>query len=60
MRLRTPLGVKNEDAYAQAFPSNKLAEGMMQNEMVEETTELIWKGKKQEIKINVIINNRSG
>jgi hypothetical protein len=52
--------VKYEDAYAQALPFNKLAEGMMQNKMVEETTELMWKGIKQEIKINVIINNRAG
>ena len=56
----TPIGLRYEDAYAQAFPFNKLVEGMMQNEMVEETTELMGKGIKQGIKINVIINNRAG
>ena len=46
IRLMTPLGVRYEDAYAQAFPFNKLVEGMMQHEMVEETAELMWKGIK--------------
>jgi len=56
----TPIGLKYEDAYAQAFPFNKLVDGMMQNAMVEETAELMEKGIKQGIKINVIINNRAG
>ena len=60
IRLMTPLGVRYEDAYAQAFPFNKLVEGMMQHEMVEETAELMQKGLKQGIKVNVIINNRAG
>ena len=55
-----PLGVQYEDAYAQAFPFNKRVEEMMQNEMIEETAELIGKGLKQGIKMNVIINNRAG
>jgi hypothetical protein len=33
---------------------------MMQQEMIEETAELIGKGLKQGIKMNVIINNRAG
>jgi len=60
IRLMTPLGLKYEDAYAQAFPFNKLVEGMMQQEMIEETAELMVKGIRQGIKINVIINNRAG
>ena len=60
IRLMTPLGVKYEDAYAQAFPFNKLVEGMMQHEMIEETAELMANGIKQGVKINVIINNRAG
>jgi hypothetical protein len=60
IRLMTPLGVKYEDAYAQAFPFNKLIEGMMQNEMVAETAELMGKGLKQGVKMNIIINNRAG
>ena len=33
---------------------------MIQNKMVEETAELMLKGIKQGININVIINNRAG
>jgi uncharacterized protein YecE (DUF72 family) len=60
VRLMTPIGVRYEDAYAQAFPFNKLVEGMMQHEMIEETAELMLKGIKQGVKMNVIINNRAG
>lgn len=60
IRLMTPLDLRYEDAYAQAFPFNKLVEGMMQYEMVEETAELILKGLKQKVNMNVIINNRAG
>jgi len=60
IRLMTPLGVRYEDAYAQAFPFNKLVEGMMQSKMVEETAELMFKGLKQKVNMNVIINNRAG
>ena len=54
------MGVRYADAYAQGFPFSKLVEGMIQNEMIEETAELMGKGIKQGIKINVIINNRAG
>ncbi|WAC07958.1 MAG: DUF72 domain-containing protein [Thermodesulfobacteriota bacterium] len=60
IRLMTPIGLKYEDAYAQAFPFNKLVEGLMQNEMIEETVELMKTGIKQGIRINIIINNRAG
>jgi len=60
IRLMTPIGVRYEDAYAQAFPFNKLVEGMMQQEMVDETAQLMQKGLKQGIRMNVIINNRAG
>jgi uncharacterized protein YecE (DUF72 family) len=60
IRLMTPIGVRYEDAYAQAFPFNKLVEGLMQQEMVEETTELMGKGIKEGVKMIVIINNRAG
>jgi len=56
----TPIGLRYEDAYAQAFPFNKLVDGMMQQEMVEETAELTGKGLKEGVKIYVIINNRAG
>lgn len=60
IRLMTPLGVRYEDAYAQAFPFTKVVDGMLQYEMVEETAELMWKGLQQKVTMNVIINNRAG
>ncbi len=60
IRLMTPLGIRYEDAYAKAFPFSNLIEGMMQNEMVEETTELMAHCIKHGVKINVIINKRAG
>jgi len=60
IRLMTPLGIKYEDAYAEAYPFTTIVEGMMQYEMVEETAELMWRGLKQGVKMYVIINNRSG
>ncbi len=60
IRLMTPLGQRYEDAYAQAYPFNTIVEGMMQDAMVAETAELMWKGIKEGVKIYVIINNRAG
>lgn len=60
IRLMTPRGTRYEDAYAQAFPFDKLVEGMMQASMVEETTQVMRKGFEQGKTVNVIINNRSG
>jgi len=60
IRLMTPLGIKYEEAYAQAFPFNKLVEGMLPPEMVKETAELMRQGVNEGVNIYVIINNRSG
>jgi hypothetical protein len=51
----TPLGLKYEEAYAQAFPFNMLFEETMQQEMVAETAELRWRGLKQGVKINICV-----
>ena len=45
----TSTGLKYEGVYPLAFPLSNLAEGMIQNEMIEETAELMGK----EIKTNV-------
>jgi len=60
IRLMTPLGMKYEDAYAQAFPFNGLIEGMLQERMLEETVNLMRTGVDRDITMNVIINNRAG
>lgn len=60
IRLMTPRGLRYEDAYARAFPFDNLIEGMMQPSMVDETATLMVEGVKQEVRMNVIINNRAG
>lgn len=59
-RLMTPIGMRYEEAYAKAHPFDKLVEGMLRPEMVEETASLMWTGVDQGVRMNVIINNRAG
>ncbi len=60
IRLMTPRGVRYEDAYARAHPFDKLLDGMMSNEMIDHTVEIMKEAVNQDTGINVIVNNRSG
>ena len=60
LRLMTPLGTRYEDAYAMAFPFDKLIDGMVQPAMVDQTAHLMWEAILQGARINIIINNRAG
>jgi uncharacterized protein YecE (DUF72 family) len=60
IRLLTPRGMKYEESYAKAHPFDRLVEGMLQREMVEEASELLWIGVNQGVRMNVLINNRAG
>ncbi|MFZ2446258.1 MAG: DUF72 domain-containing protein [Syntrophobacteraceae bacterium] len=60
IRLMTPLGTRYEDAYAKAFPFDRLIEGMLQPAMAPRTAELMWEAVGQGKEVNVLINNRSG
>lgn len=60
LRLMTPIGLRYEEAYAKAHPFQKLIEGMLQPEMIEETVELMRIGTSRGIQMNVLINNRAG
>ncbi len=60
IRLMTPLGKRYEDAYAMAHPFDKLIDGMLQPRMIDETVALAFEGISRGVKVNVIINNRSG
>ncbi len=60
VRLMTPRGVRYEDAYAMAHPFDRLVDGMLQPEMIEETLELMHIAVSRGKSMNVIINNRSG
>lgn len=59
IRLMTPLGIRYEDAYAMAFPFDRLIEEMLQPGLVPQTAQLMWEAVKSDIEINVIINNRA-
>ena len=60
VRLMTPLGTRYEEAYARAFPFNGLVEGMLQPRMIDETAELMKEGIRQNVRMNILINNRAG
>jgi hypothetical protein len=60
VRLMTPIGMRYEDAFAKAYPFDKIVEEMLRHEMVEETAELMRHGVSESVQTNVIINNRSG
>jgi hypothetical protein len=60
VRLITPLRMSYEDSYAKAFPFDKIVDGMMHPQMIEDTILLIREAVKRGRKIAVIINNRAG
>jgi hypothetical protein len=52
--------MRYEDSYVQAFPFDKLVEGMLRPEMILETVDLMMEAVEQGVVMNVIINNRAG
>ncbi|MGD0626463.1 MAG: hypothetical protein ABSB32_17320 [Thermodesulfobacteriota bacterium] len=43
-----------------AQPFNKMVEGMLQPQMIEEAADLMWAGIAKRMRVNVFINNRAG
>jgi len=60
IRLMTPLRMSYEDSYAKAFPFNKMVDGMMNPEMIDDAIQIIMEGVRQRKRMNLIINNRAG
>ena len=60
IRLMTPLGLRYEDAYAKAYPFDRMVEGMMQPEMVLGAVEIVKSAIEKGVRVNLIINNRAG
>jgi len=60
LRLMTPIGMRYEVAYEKAHPFDRLVEGMLRDEMVEETVSMMKMGFEENVKMNIIINNRAG
>ncbi len=60
IRLMTPLRMRYADAYIKAFPFDRMIDGMMTPQMIEETVDLMLRAIDQGVQINVAINNRAG
>jgi len=60
IRLMTPLRMSYEDSYAKAFPFDKMVDGMMNPEMIDDAIEIIMEGVRQRKRMNLIVNNRAG
>jgi hypothetical protein len=60
IRLMTPLRMSYEDSYSKAFPFDKMVDGMMNPEMIDDTFQIIMEGVKRRKRMNLIINNRAG
>ncbi len=60
IRLMTPLGMRYEDAYAMAYPFDRIVEGMLQPHMIEETAQILRLITQAQGLAYVIVNNRSG
>ncbi len=56
----TPRGMRYEDAYAKASPFDKLADGLLQPQMIRETAGLMRHAVENSIETNILINNRAG
>ncbi len=52
--------MRYDESYIQAYPFDRLVEGMVQPEMILETVDLMEQAFNQGVTINVIINNRAG
>ncbi len=59
VRLMTPHGMRYEDAYARAFPFDRLVDGLASPAMVGETVALMREAVAQDRNMYVIVNNRS-
>jgi len=60
VRLMTPRNIRYEDAYARAHPFNRQVDGMMNVRMLEETVQLMHTAIREQVQINIIVNNRAG
>ena len=49
-----------DESYAKAIPFEKMVSGMLDPEMIEDTTHIVTEALKDKIQVNLIINNRAG
>ena len=49
-----------EESYVKAFPFDKMVDGMLDPDMIEDTVKVVNEAIKDKIRANLIINNRVG
>ena len=52
--------MKYDESYQKAYPFDRLIDGMMNPQMIQETVEIVLEAIDQGVSVNVIINNRAG
>jgi uncharacterized protein YecE (DUF72 family) len=60
IRLITPLKVRYAQSYQDAFPFDKMVPGMLSQRMVTDTVDLMQLAERQNVQINISVNNRAG
>lgn len=60
VRLMTPHGVRYADAYRQAFPFDRVVEGMMSPGMLEDALLVTQEALREDVRVNLVVNNRAG
>jgi uncharacterized protein YecE (DUF72 family) len=60
IRLMTPLQMSYEESYVKAFPFDKMVDGMLDPEMIEDILSIINEAVGDGYRVNLIINNRAG
>jgi len=49
-----------EESYAKAFPFDKMVDRMLNPEVIEDTIKIVNEDIKDNVQVNLIINNRAG
>jgi uncharacterized protein YecE (DUF72 family) len=52
--------MRYDEAYVRAHPFNRLIDGMMSPQMIEDTVEIMGEAIDRGVDIDVIVNNRAG
>jgi len=60
VRLMTPRGVRYADAYKQAFPFDRMQKGMESPGMIADAVGIARMGLREDVRINMVVNNRAG
>lgn len=60
IRLMTPHGMRYEEAFAKAYPFDRLVPGMLSERMIDETAAIMHQAIAAERHVTVVVNNRAG